>query len=89
VIEELKEARVDRLSVSLNAHDKGTYNHVCRPKFKNAYESVLSFIKEAKDIFDVEITTVTIPEVNIQRIKEMARKFGVKFRVREYQPCFW
>jgi TatD family-associated radical SAM protein len=89
VIEELKEARVDRLSISLNAHDEETYNHVCKPKFKDAYKSVLKFIKEAKDKFDVEITTVTIPEVNIPRIREMARKFGVKFRLREYQPCFW
>lgn len=52
VIEELKEAEVDRISVSLNAHDKETYNYVCKPKFKNAYENVIKFIERAKTQFD-------------------------------------
>jgi len=89
VVEELKEAGVDKLSVSLNAHDEETYNHVCKPRFKNAYRSVIDFINEAKGKLDVEITAVTIPEVNIAKIREIARKFGVRFRLREYQPCFW
>jgi TatD family-associated radical SAM protein len=89
VIEELKEAGVDRISVSLNAHDKQTYDYVCKPRFGNAYEAVLQFIEKAKAYFDTEITTVTIPEVNISKVKEMARKMGVKFRLREYEPCFW
>ena len=89
VIGELKEAGVDRVSVSLNAHNRETYNYVCKPKFENAYENVIKFIEKAKEQFDTEITTVTIPEVSISEIKEMARKIGVKFRPREYQPCFW
>lgn len=89
VINELKEAGIDRISVSLNAHNKETYNHVCKPKFQNAYENVIKFIEKTKEQFDTETTTVTIPEVSISEIKEMARKIGVKFRPREYQPCFW
>jgi len=89
VIEELKKAGVDRISVSLNAHNKETYDQVCKPRFENAYENVIEFIEKAETRFDTEITTVTIPEVNILEIKEMARKMGVKFRLREYQPCFW
>ena len=89
VVEELKEANVDRISVSLNAHNKETYNDVCRPKFENAYENVVKFIEKAKGQFDVEATAVTIPEVNILKVEEMARKIGVKFRLRAYQPCFW
>lgn len=89
VIKELKEAEVDRISVSLNAHNKETYNYVCKPKFKNAYKNVIRFIEKAKEQFDTEITTITIPEVNISRVKETARKIGVKFRLREYLPCFW
>jgi TatD family-associated radical SAM protein len=89
VIEELKEAKVDRLSVSLNAHNKQTYDYVCKPKFGNAYEAVLQFIEEARAHFDTEITAVTIPEVDISEVREIARKMGVKFRLREYQPCFW
>jgi cyclic pyranopterin phosphate synthase len=89
VVEELKEAKVDRISVSLNAHNKETYNDVCRPKFENAYENVVRFIEKAKGQFDIEATAVTIPEVNILKVKELARKIGVKFRLRAYQPCFW
>ncbi len=89
VVEELKEAGVDRISVSINAHNRETYNYVCKPKFENAYESVIEFVEKAKEQFDTEITTVTIPEVNISKVKEIARKIRVKFRLREYQPCFW
>lgn len=89
VVEELKEAGVDKLSVSLNAHDEETYNQVCRPKFQNAYKSVLKFISEAKERFDMEITAVNLPEVDIPKIRDIAKKFEVKFRLREYQQCFW
>jgi TatD family-associated radical SAM protein len=88
VVEELKEVGVDKISVSLNAHNEETYNYVCKPKFRGAYKSVLRFIEKATKKFEVEITTVTIPEVNISRIEEIAKKFGVRFRRREYQPCF-
>jgi TatD DNase family protein len=89
VVKELKEAGVDKISVSLNAHDKATYNQVCKPEFENAFENVLEFIEKAREEFDVEITTVTIPEVDIPKVREMARKLGVGFRVREYIPCLW
>ncbi|MGD8505516.1 MAG: TatD family nuclease-associated radical SAM protein [Candidatus Bathyarchaeota archaeon] len=89
VIDELREAGVDRISISLNAHDKETYNDVCRPKFENAYESILDFVENAKDHFDIEITAVNIPELNISATKEIAEKMGVQFRLREYHRCFW
>ena len=88
-VRELKEAGVDKLSVSLNAHDKETYDQVCRPAFEDAFESVLKFIEKAKNQFDVEITAVTLPEVDISKVEELARKIGVRFRRREYVPCFW
>lgn len=86
VIDELKTAGLDKVSVSLNAHNIEVYNKVCKPKFENAYESVLQFIKKAKGKFDTEITAVAIPEVNIIKVKEMAREMGVKFRRRIYEP---
>ncbi len=89
VIKELKGAGVDKISVSLNAHDKETYNEICKPAFNNAFESVLKFIEKAKESFDVEITAVAIPEVDISKIEEIARKMGVQFRVRKYLPGFW
>ncbi len=89
VLDELKEVGIDKLSVSLNAHEEQTYREVCRPSLENAFGSILEFIEKAKKAFDVEITAVALPEVNLQKIGEIAEKMGVKFRVREYIPCFW
>ncbi|MEM1564240.1 MAG: TatD family nuclease-associated radical SAM protein [Candidatus Bathyarchaeia archaeon] len=89
VVEELKMAGIDKVSVSLNAHDKETYNQICKPIFKNAFESVIEFVRRAKELLDVEITVVRIPEVNIQKVGEIAEQMGVKFRVREYIQPFW
>ncbi len=89
VVGALKVAGVDRVSVSLNAHDEETYNQVCRPVFVNAFESVLDFIKKARELLDVEVTAVRIPEVDISRVGEIAKWLGVKFRVREYIQPFW
>jgi TatD family-associated radical SAM protein len=89
VIEELKKAGVDKISVSLNAHDEETYNQICKPSFENAFENILEFIRKAKNAFEVEITVVAIPEVDISKVEEIARKMGVKFRIRDYIPFFW
>lgn len=90
VVRELKEAGVDKVSVSLNAYDKATYNQVCKPVFEDAYENVLEFIKKAKEEgLETEATAVTIPEVDLAKVKELAERIGVKFSVREYIPFFW
>ena len=89
VVRELKMASVDKVSVSLNAHDKETYNQVCRPSFKNAFENVLEFIEKAKGLLDVEVTVVRIPEIDIQAAWEIAKRLGVKFRFRDYIQPFW
>lgn len=89
VAKELKAAGVNKVSVSLNAGDEKTYNEVCRPKFENAYGAVLEFIAKAKEALEVEITAVATPEVNLRKIAVIAEEFGVKFRLRDYIPCFW
>ena len=90
VVWELKEAGVDKVSVSLNAHDKAIYNEICKPVFDDAYENVLEFIKRSKDAgLETEATAVTIPEVDLVKVKALAERMGVKFSVREYIPCFW
>jgi len=90
VVRELKEAGVDKVSVSLNAHNKETYNQVCKPVLRGAYENVLEFIKKAKEAgLETEATAVTIPEVDLAKVKELAENMGIKFSVREYIPCFW
>ena len=90
VVQELKEAGVDKVSVSLNAYDKATYIQVCKPVFEDAYGNVLEFIKKAKgEGLETEATAVTIPEVDLAKVKELAERIGVKFTVREYIPFFW
>src|SRR3990170_154134 len=90
IVTEIQEAGVDKVSVSLNGHDKQTYDHICKPKFENAFQEVLNFIKRAKEEkLEIEITAVTIPEVDIAKVREIAANMGVKFRVRPYIPCFW
>ena len=83
VARELKNSGVDKVSVSLNANNKGTYNQICKPVFNNAYENVLEFIKKAKEIMETEATAVTVPEVDLTKVGELAKNVGVKFTVRE------
>ncbi|MGQ9640564.1 MAG: TatD family nuclease-associated radical SAM protein [Candidatus Bathycorpusculaceae bacterium] len=89
VLSELKEAGVNKVSVSLNAHNKETYNQICRPTFSEAFDTILEFIKKAKEKFDVEITAVAVPEVNMEKIEEISREIAVRFRRREYISGFW
>jgi TatD DNase family protein len=89
VIGELKKAGVDKVSVSLNAHNQEIYNQMCKPKLENAYNAILDFIKVAREKFDTEVTAVTIPEADLSKIEQIASDLGVKFRKRDYVPCFW
>jgi cyclic pyranopterin phosphate synthase len=86
---ELKAAGVDKVSVSLNAGDKETYDEICEPTFQGAYEAVLDFICRAKPVLLVEVTAVRLPEVDLEKAKAVADGLGVPFRVREYIPCFY
>jgi len=75
---------VDSMSISLDAHDDETYNKICRPTFKNAFQGVLSFIKEArKYIPEVRVTVVTVKDVDIEKSRKLAEDLGVDFRVRK------
>ncbi len=90
VAKELEEAGVDKVSVSLNAHDEETYNEICRPRLEDAFQGVLEFVKGARATdLETEITAVSIPEADISRMREMAERMGVGFRLREYIPCIW
>ncbi len=89
VTAELKAAGINKLSVSLNAGDKETYNEICKPIFADAYEAVIDFINKAKSVLEVEVTVVRMPEVDIAKAQAVADGLGVNLRVREYIPCFY
>lgn len=82
VLPELK-GLIDSISISLNAHDRETYNKICNPRYSTAYEAVIEFIKDAKKyIPNVQITVVDLPDVDIKKCEEIAKSIGVKFKVR-------
>jgi TatD DNase family protein len=86
---ELKNAGIEKVSVSLNAEDKETYIEICKPTLPEAYEAVLDFIQKTKKLVEVEVTAVRVPEVDLAIVQEVAEKLGVKFKIREYIPCFY
>jgi TatD DNase family protein len=65
---------------------------ICHPAFgKETYSKVMEFIKEAKKyIPEINISVVGLPaveglpEVDIEKCKNIARGLGVGFRLREY-----
>ncbi|GBE06485.1 putative deoxyribonuclease YcfH [bacterium BMS3Abin10] len=76
---------VDSISISLDADDEKKYEAVCKPSFKNAFQAVISFIKEAKKhIPEVQITVVAVPEIDVEKCKDLAKELGVELRVREF-----
>lgn len=82
ILPELK-GLVDKISVSLDAHDEKTYEKLCKPAFKHAFNDVVSFIAEAKKyIPEVQATVVNIAGVDIEKCRELTDKIGVKLRVR-------
>jgi cyclic pyranopterin phosphate synthase len=90
VARELKMAGVDKVSVSLNGWDEETYGANCRPEFVGAFEIVTDFVKKAVEAsLQVEISAVRMPEVNIEKVQEIAKSLGAPLRIREYVPCFW
>jgi cyclic pyranopterin phosphate synthase len=90
IVNELKNAGVTKVSISLNAHNKQVYNQICKPETKDAYENVLDFIIRAKEVgLETIATAVRVPEVEITKVKEVAESLGVKFVLREYIPLFW
>ena len=89
VAAELKAAGVDKVSVSLNSGDRETYMEICKPTFTGAFEAVIDFVQKAKSTLEVEVTVVRMPEVDIAKAQAVSDQLGVKFRIRDYIPCFY
>lgn len=84
VVSELK-GLIDRVSISLNAADEDTYDHICRSIYgKKAYEAALVFITECrKEDIEAEITCLDIVgEEDIKRCEKIAKDMGASFRLR-------
>ena len=78
---------IDRVSVSLNAPDKETYNKICRPVFgPDTFEKVKEFIVECREkLPEVEVTCVDYEGVDIKECERVAAdELKVKFRLRRF-----
>jgi TatD DNase family protein len=83
ILEELRGV-VDSISVSLDAHDAETYDRICAPLFKNAFQGVVSFIREAKAyIPHVQATVVEMEGVDVEQCRRITDALGVTLRVRK------
>lgn len=77
---------VDTISVSLNAADPETYARLCNTPFGDAgFHGVCKFLKEAPQyIPNVVATAVTVPGLDVDKVRRLAESLGVSFRERDY-----
>jgi cyclic pyranopterin phosphate synthase len=86
VAHELADAGLDRIQISLNAHDSETYLRLCQPKLgRIAYDSILEFAQSCKPLMRVEFSAVDIPGVDIEACRGIAERMGVEFRLRVFK----
>jgi cyclic pyranopterin phosphate synthase len=86
VAQELADAGMDRIQISLNAHDSDTYVRLCQPKLgRVAYDSILEFALRCRPLMRVEFSVVDIPGVDIEACRGIAERMGVEFRVRIFK----
>jgi len=74
------------VSVSLNAPDATTYERLCRPTLPDAFATVCSFLRRAKEMIPkVTATAVAVPGLDLDAVRRLAEEdLGVRFHVRAY-----
>jgi TatD DNase family protein len=84
ILPELK-GLVDSISISLDAQDEETYSRICKPIFKNSFNEVIEFIREAKKIIpQVQVTVVALEGVDTEECRKIADELKVGFRLRKF-----
>ncbi len=85
VAQELADAGMKIVSISLNAQDEETYNRLCAPKSRNAYVKMLEFARDvSKAVMELRFTVVNLPAVDIPKCREIAKEYCADFKVRGY-----
>ncbi|MEE8417071.1 MAG: TatD family hydrolase, partial [candidate division Zixibacteria bacterium] len=79
-------ASIDKISVSLNAHDAQTYVKICKPDHgQDAYQAMIEFIKGCRSHgIRTVATVVDIPEVDLEACRKLSTELGTEFRIRKY-----
>lgn len=87
VVPELK-GLIDSISVSFNGETEAVYNELSKPKFKNAFQGMQDFIKEAvKNGIETTATIVTgykDYKVDVVKCKAQIEALGANFRERPW-----
>ena len=86
IVPELSEL-FDRVSVSLNAPDAGTYVMICRPDAgEKAFAAVLDFIgRAASSGMECCVSALDYPEVDMEATRRLIESIpGTRFRARKY-----
>jgi TatD DNase family protein len=81
------EGLVDSVSVSLNAADAETYDRLCNTPFgAGGFQGVCDFLRQAPSyIPKVVASAVTVPGLDVAKVRALAESLGVEFREREYE----
>jgi len=76
----------DKVSVSVNAAAAADYERLCRPTLgRRAWPALEEFVAGAKrGVGTVAVTAVAAPGVDAEAVKNLARRWGVGFRLRRY-----
>jgi len=76
---------VDKVSISMNAHNEEVYNLHCRPKQAGAFQAMLEFARLCRERgIDTTLTAINgLEGVDIAACEQIAGNLGVKFRQRE------
>ena len=76
---------IDTISISLNASNAEDYDFICRPKFKNSFDSLLKFAKACVDegIHTVLSVVDFVGEEEIEKCRLLAQEIGAEYKVRE------
>ena len=75
---------IDHVSISLNAADERTYEHLCRPSRPGSYAAMLAFAARCRAFVPrVTLTAITgLEGVDIDGCARIARELSVAFRAR-------
>jgi len=77
---------IDKISISLNAHNAQTYIELCKPdRGAESYQAMLSFAEECTSLgIAVDMTVVDVPGVDIDSCQQIALDMGAVFKIRRY-----
>lgn len=79
---------IDAVSVSLNSIDPAQYEKLVRPRPEyrgKAWQAMIDFTKSASaHLPEVQMTVVTVPNVDIEASRKFAESLGARFHARKY-----